>query len=951
METKQYNGATYQRSGPGQPWVRVGAPQGGTFIPKAVDSSAQTKSANQAAASEYDPAKAAADAEKARIDASTASAIQGSVIAKAEADAAAAQAAARKASGQMPQDPQRADQIATILQNIDDLRGMADKNLAVGNMAGRVADAPIIGLFLGQNRRNVEGALQNLQGDLIQQQITRLAQVNQGGVSQLANTEKEAERMAGSIANLSPDQSVDQFLKGLDRAEAYYLRQLEQMKETAPPETQKRVEAIVAERQAVASGQPNKSRQNDVLFPDGGNESPAGGFVPYGSKSRTENNPQWKGVNEAVKGMIIAGRPDEEINAYLSGLGINAGGLSGLQRAKDYYRKTGKTNFRVDVDDIEVTMSGTAQALNNAPQTRVGTAAATYFNAAGMGLPSLVAGEEIDALRAINPGSAFAGDVGGAVTGATLFGLAGNTVLKPVIQNATGRTAQILNNPALRQIATDVGYGATYGATTEGDPLTGAMYAAGGNVAGRALGAGARSAAGRTGNIAASPDVAARAIVARNLPENIDPVAAALAEGGDLNLPMTLADTNPQLRSLAGASFRRSSGDTRNQVSDFIGERQAAQGERAMSAIESNFGPVSNPNRIAEMLMEEAKAKADPLYASLRSQEPRMSPALEEMLNTGPGMEAMRRAAQIADADQVAPGVMNVGIDEAGNPIFTATPNFQTLDYVKRGFDDVLEPSRNPVTGQLELDALGRATSNLRQRYVGEVDALYPDYAAARAAWAGPASAKEAMQQGQSSLRMLPRDVADQFGRMTPEQQELYRLGQRVSLADTVSRTADTRNPFQTLYGTPQARERLTITFPEGVEGFARQKALEDEMARTAQEVMGGSQTASRLAADEAMQGGMSEQMLNGAVDTALTGAPVRSIARMLTDTGKLGFAGRREDVANEIVRLLTQNANPDLVAELLAANVAQRGAISRFGNYGGRIGAGGAIALGVPNE
>lgn len=943
------NGVVWEVDAQGNP-IRPAVAGGGSFIPKPVDQNAQMKAANQAQASQYDAPMAAAQLNKAQIDAQNAAAIQPDVARKAKADADAAESAARKALGQTPQDPQRADQIASILQNIDDLRGLSKENLSVGKMAGRVADFPVLGMFLGQNRANVEGALQNLQGDLIQQQITRLAQVNQGGVSQLANTEKEAERMAGSIANLSPDQSLDQFLKGLDRAEAYYVRQLDQMATTAPPETQQKVAAILAERKVPVT-KADESRRDEVLFNDGGNEAPPGGFVPYGGKSRTENNPQWKGVNEAIKGMIVGGRPDEEISAFLASKGINAQGLTGLQQAKDYYRKTGKTNFRVDVDDIEVPMSGTEQFRNDAPQTRAGTMVATYLNAGAMGLPSLVAGDQIDALRDVNPGYAMAGDIAGAVTGTGLFGLAGKSALKAVPSKFGPTIDKLASKPIVGDLARDVGYGATYGATTEGDPVTGALFATAGNLGGRAIVGGGRAAAGRGGEIVGNPQDAAKSIVARNLPRDIDPVAALLAEGSDMGLPMVLADASPQMRSLAGAAFRRSSGDTRNSVSDFIGGRQAGQGERAMAAIESNFGPVSNPNRVAEALMKTAKTNADPLYASLRTQEPRTSPALEEMLNTGPGMAAMRRAAEIADAEQVAAGSMSIGIDSAGKPIFEATPNFQTLDYVKRGFDDVLEPSRNPVTGNLDLDSLGRATNDLRKRYVSEVDNLYPDYAQARAAWAGPASAKEAMQQGQSSLRMLPRDVQDQFARMSPEQQEMYRLGQRVSMADTVGRTADSRNPFNTLYGTPQARERLAITYPDGSETFARQAALETEMARTGSELLGGSATAGRLAADEAMQSGIAEQFLNAGVDTALTGAPIRSMAGAVADIGKLGISGRREGVANEIAQLLTQQGDPDLIEMLLVQDLVRRGNINRYGGYGSQIGASGAVALGVGRE
>lgn len=123
--------------------------------------------------------------------------------------------------------PERAPQIRTILGNIANLRNMSDDMLAVGKLSGRVGDWWGVGSLLGQNRANVEGALQMVEGDLTQQQIAILAEMNNGnGVSGMANTAAEARRMAAAVANLDPDQDLEQFTTGLDRAEQYYLRAL-----------------------------------------------------------------------------------------------------------------------------------------------------------------------------------------------------------------------------------------------------------------------------------------------------------------------------------------------------------------------------------------------------------------------------------------------------------------------------------------------------------------------------------------------------------------------------------------------------------------------------------------------------------------------------------------------------------------------------------------------------
>lgn len=223
--------------------------------------------------------------------------------------------------------------------------------------------------------------------------------------------------------------------------------------------------------------------------PGFGNPAPdPSGFVPYGSQTRRENNPQWKGVNEAVKGMIVAGQSPDQISAYLQERGISTDALTGVGQAIDYYRRTGKKDFRVNVDDIEVPMSSFEQFRNNAPQTRVGTAAATALNAGGFGVPQSLAGDQLQYLRDQNPGSAWAGDVAGIIGATSALGKVGSGVAGRVAPQLLTGGGKVGN--AARAIAPDAAYGAIYGGVTEGDPLTGAATATLGSAGGQLIGRG-----------------------------------------------------------------------------------------------------------------------------------------------------------------------------------------------------------------------------------------------------------------------------------------------------------------------------------------------------------------------------------------------------------------------------------------------------------------------------
>ena len=123
--------------------------------------------------------------------------------------------------------PNRAPFLQSNLSALQNIRRLAGETLSVGEMAGRVRSAPIIGALVGQNRADLEGALSQIEGALIQDQLKELAKVNPGGVASLANSETEARRLASSIANLDPNQSQEEFLKGVARAEDYFNRQLQ----------------------------------------------------------------------------------------------------------------------------------------------------------------------------------------------------------------------------------------------------------------------------------------------------------------------------------------------------------------------------------------------------------------------------------------------------------------------------------------------------------------------------------------------------------------------------------------------------------------------------------------------------------------------------------------------------------------------------------------------------
>lgn len=226
----------------------------------------------------------------------------------------------------------------------------------------------------------------------------------------------------------------------------------------------------------------------------GGRPDASGNVVPVGQQSpikqqlatgetRREVDPVASGI---IDRMIRQGKSAEEINAVLSPLGFNPVGPGDVAAAQDYLRKNPK--YDKSFGRAERILPIENPTLNAALQTAPGTAAATYLNAGGFGVPQALNPQAFEALRDKNPMSAFAGDVGGIITATSGIGAVGNSLARSLAPNALTGGGRLGN--AARAIAPDAVYGAGYGAVTEGDPLTGAATAAVGSGAGQLLGKG-----------------------------------------------------------------------------------------------------------------------------------------------------------------------------------------------------------------------------------------------------------------------------------------------------------------------------------------------------------------------------------------------------------------------------------------------------------------------------
>jgi hypothetical protein len=512
-----------------------------------------------------------------------------------------------------------------------------------------------------------------------------------------------------------------------------------------------------------------------------------------------------------------------------------------------------------------------------------------------------------------------------------------------------GNEAGLANLPRLARGAVTAGEGALYGSGAAG-PDNRAEGAAVGAVAAPVIGAlarvpGAIYNAGKT-VLGASPDLARR-IVAKaikadqNAPAD---VAKAITAANSNDVPMMIADTGENVRGLLSASAR-TSGPARTVARDALEERQGQLADRVTGAIERDLGPVANPHEVADALLTSARDKAAPLYeaAYARSGADAFGKKVAPLLQRPSMKKALGNAYRIAQEEGRDPTTLGFTLDAEGNVALDRVPSWQTLDYVKRGMDDVVEGYKDKVTGRYNFDTEGRAVNNTLRSYLKAFDAANPGYAAARAAYAGPVSGINAMNTGRKALSMTADDLEARMRDMTPFEKQMFALGTRRAMAELVSSKGDSADVVHALVGTGKKRAMLARLFGDrkSFQQFVDTLGQEREGFRTFKKALTGSPTAANLQDDAAVE------LATATLETVLSGGvPWRSALRQALKFG-IGKAG---DKAKQEVAALLSNTDPARFRELAAelrAEAHRRGLIERKIGVAARGVGNAAVAIG----
>lgn len=712
METRTLNGVTYQRSGPGEPWQRVG---GGRMIPK----------------SETTQRKEGADADRAQAEALRAQAEAGVAPQRAAADVARAQADVSKAPSEIAKTSaeaaiaaRKADDISGGIAFTDEQRGLIlNQYRTLGNLATGVNELRSLYDNNLKGRNPLEGRVGNFrpQDKVFDDASGGLSAYVAGALGlsgQQFNTPGEQQLFIGSILPKASD-TDEQIVQKLNRLEGLIERAKGQGRQ---------ILGITPERDPLATDPAIKALESRVsgpiVLPRAAGvhaaSSPEGTLVDN-ARGGTFQVPELKGLADEVNQMVAAGMSADEVLRHVEDR-QRAAGIAPIQGQVDFIRKfvadhqarpdlpLSRVGDPTNLEYREYSDQG-GSVTGRVGLSPLGSGIMSAGNAFTAGnLANLAGGDAaavLDASRAENPTASLVGDI----TGSGLA-MAGVGKLAPLIPGGGALTSA-------GGIGGDMLYGFTRGASeTEGDAgdkiiggLLGTGAAAAGNVGGRAT----ISAIGNTARGVTSPAI--RLLNERGV--SLTP-GQIIGQGGWLG---------PRLSSLENAieSVPFIGGNIRDRRLQGIGDYGRAQ-------LEENLAPIGYtppPGQFGGDMLADAQRAVGDSYGFLNGRTFQSDPQFVDELAAA--LDAGRSVPRLGDEFGA---VMDRQISPLLNPDGTLTG---------RGFQDALQTlrparsdfARDGAMGEMAADAIGEVEAALMGMVERQAPDVVDDLGRANAAYAG----------------------------------------------------------------------------------------------------------------------------------------------------------------------------------------------------------------------
>jgi hypothetical protein len=521
----------------------------------------------------------------------------------------------------------------------------------------------------------------------------------------------------------------------------------------------------------------------------------------------------------------------------------------------------------------------------------------------------------------------------GAVMGASRMGMAAKSLAQYMPKFMTGTMGKAAGTAAT------TGAVAGAGSATEGNRMSGALE---GGATGAVLGPtvaktiqlGGQAVKGLKNAIRPSPGAvdtrATNKVLEAMGRDEMDPTAlrAKMLEDQKLGVKSTIMDATPSLSTLGEAVVTRP-GQGRKILGQGLNERleggREAVASRTLKDVAKGVDYTAQEDSLMGTLRANANNLYDKAYAHGSVDDTRILKVLEDDTFKKAFKEAQAisskeaRAAELRGEDASRFKLNDIySQDKDGNLVSVGKiPDVRTLDYIKRGIDALIDKGyRGEGMGKAEANAL----KDLRKAYINVIDENVPEYAMARAKYAGDMEVLDALRLGRTdylSPKMLPAEAKKLVDGMSDGERDALRAGVAQSLLSKVMDAPQQINAAQRVIGAPATRKRLEALFKDPNEYTVFEAALtrESELFRNAQDIVRGSRTANKTEALKDLKAGNGIFDIAGeAVDIA-AGSPGSVIGRVLKYLQ--ARTSLDEKTAGEVAKMLKSGTQQEVDATL----------------------------------
>jgi hypothetical protein len=270
-------------------------------------------------------------------------------------------------------------------------------------------------------------------------------------------------------------------------------------------------------------------------------------------------------------------------------------------------------------------------------------------------------------------------------------------------------------------------------------------------------------------------------------------------------------------------------------------ERIAGQAGRVISDFERVFGRKESALDVADDLIKKRNAESAPLYRQAYQEGGVIAdPRIDKLMELSAFKDAYKTARELAEFDGIN---LPANIDELKK---MGGFDLMTLDYVKRGLDDVLFVKATPTSGTGK-QVVGKLKEK-RREFVEILDEIGPaSYREARQAFAGPTEVREAIESGQKFTRLSPNQLERDFAKLTSAEKDGFKLGVLESVREQVEKGADGSDVLRRVWSSPEKRKQLqTILGDDQFKELSNSLARERVIRQTDVTIGRGSQTMER---------------------------------------------------------------------------------------------------------